>query len=82
MSTAFELIDGVPNYNLYVGGKWVRSSRNEAVESRNPATGELFAKVQQAGAAETELTLYWLALFFHSFSAAAALASVSFTTAF
>ena len=55
MSAAFELIDGIPNYNLYVGGKWVRSSRNEAAESRNPATGELFAKVQQAGAAETEL---------------------------
>ena len=49
MSAAFELIDGVPNYNLYVGGKWVRSSRNEAAESRNPATGELFAKVHQAG---------------------------------
>jgi vanillin dehydrogenase len=57
MSAAFELIDGIPNYNLYVGGKWVRSSRNEAVESRNPATGELFAKVQQAGAAETELAI-------------------------
>jgi hypothetical protein len=24
MSVAFELIDGIPNYNLYVGGKWVR----------------------------------------------------------
>ena len=57
MSAAFELIDGIPNYNLYVGGKWVRSSRNEAAESRNPATGELFAKVQQAGAAETELAI-------------------------
>src|SRR6202042_2195710 len=57
MAAAFELIDGVPNYNLYVGGKWIRSSRNEAAESRNPATGELFAKVQQAGAAETELAI-------------------------
>ena len=57
MSAAFELIDGIQNYNLYVGGKWVRSSRNEVVESRNPATGELFAKVQQAGAAETELAI-------------------------
>ena len=54
MSAAFELIDGIPNYNLFVGGEWVRSSRNEAAESRNPATGEIFAKVQQAGAAETE----------------------------
>jgi acyl-CoA reductase-like NAD-dependent aldehyde dehydrogenase len=57
MGAAFELIDGIPNYNLYVGGKWIRSSRNEAAESRNPATGELFAKVQQAGAAETELAI-------------------------
>jgi vanillin dehydrogenase len=51
------VIDGTPNYNLYVGGKWIRSSRNEPAESRNPATGELFAKVQQAGAAETELAI-------------------------
>ncbi len=57
MSAAFELIDGIPNYNLYVGGKWIRSSRNEAAESRNPATGELFARVQQAGASETELAI-------------------------
>jgi aldehyde dehydrogenase (NAD+) len=57
MSAAFEMIDGTPNYNLYVGGKWIRSSRNEAAESRNPATGELFARVQQAGAAETELAI-------------------------
>ncbi len=57
MSAAFELIDGIPNYNLYVGGQWIRSSRNEAAESRNPATGELFAKVQQAGAAETDLAI-------------------------
>ena len=57
ISAAFELIDGIPNYNLYVGGQSVRSSRNEAAESRNPATGELFAKVQQAGAAETELAI-------------------------
>src|ERR1700691_6631325 len=57
MSAAFEVIDGTPNYNLYIGGKWIRSSRNEAAESRNPATGELFARVQQAGAAETELAI-------------------------
>jgi vanillin dehydrogenase len=56
MSAAFEVIDGTPNYNLYVGGKWIRSSRNEAAESRNPAMGELFARVQQAGAAETAAT--------------------------
>jgi acyl-CoA reductase-like NAD-dependent aldehyde dehydrogenase len=49
MSAAFELIDGIPNYNLYVGGQWVRSSRNEAAESRNPATGELFQVATSRG---------------------------------
>src|SRR6202050_1253704 len=57
MSAAFEMIDGTPNYDLYAAGKRIRSSRNEAAESRNPATGELFARVQQAGAAETELAI-------------------------
>lgn len=54
MSAAFEIIDGVPTYNLFIGGEWTRSSRNEATESYNPATGELFARVHQAGAVETE----------------------------
>ena len=54
MSASFEMINGVPNYNLYIGGQWTRSLRNETTESSNPATGELFARVQQAGAAETE----------------------------
>ena len=30
------------------------SSRNEATASHNPATGEIYAKVHQAGARETE----------------------------
>ena len=54
MSASFEMINGTPNYNLYIGGKWTRSLRNESTESMNPATGELFARVQQAGKAETE----------------------------
>jgi vanillin dehydrogenase len=57
MPTSYEVIDGTPNYNLFVGGKWVRSSRNEVTESYNPATGALFAKVQQAGKAETEAAI-------------------------
>jgi aldehyde dehydrogenase (NAD+) len=48
------MIDGTPNYNLYVAGQWTRSLRNELTDSMNPATGELFARVQQAGKAETE----------------------------
>jgi acyl-CoA reductase-like NAD-dependent aldehyde dehydrogenase len=54
MTAAFEMIDGVPTYNLFIGGQWVRSSRNEATASYNPATGELYARVHQAGAVETE----------------------------
>ena len=53
MPASFEMINGVPNYNLYIGGEWTRSLRNESTESMNPATGELFARVQQAGKEET-----------------------------
>jgi vanillin dehydrogenase len=54
VSKSFELINGTPSYNLYINGGWTRSLRNESTESINPATGELFARVQQAGKAETE----------------------------
>jgi len=53
-SAAFQTIDGVPTYNLFIGGEWVPSSRNEATASYNPATGEVYARVHQAGARETE----------------------------
>jgi vanillin dehydrogenase len=54
---AFQMIDGVATYNLFVGGEWVPSSRNEAAASYNPATGELYARVHQAGARETALAI-------------------------
>src|SRR5215469_8750580 len=54
VSKSFELVNGTPNYNLYINGEWTRSLRNESTDSMNPATGELFARVQQAGKAETE----------------------------
>jgi vanillin dehydrogenase len=58
MSTsAFQVIDGVPTYNLFIGGEWIPSSRNEAAASYNPATGELYARVHQAGARETVLAI-------------------------
>ena len=34
---AVQMIDGVPTYNLFIGGEWVPSSRNEATASHNPA---------------------------------------------
>jgi len=56
-AAAFQMIDGVPTYNLFIGGEWVPSSRNEATASYNPATGEICARVHQAGARETELAI-------------------------
>src|ERR1700729_414100 len=54
VTKSFEMINGTPNYNLYINGEWTRSLRNESTDSMNPATGELFARVQQAGKAETD----------------------------
>src|SRR5271154_2944895 len=54
VTKSFEMINGTPNYNLYIDGEWTRSLRNELTDSMNPATGELFARVQQAGKTETE----------------------------
>ncbi|HEX6566805.1 MAG TPA: aldehyde dehydrogenase family protein [Chthoniobacterales bacterium] len=54
MTRSFEMIDEAPSYNLYINGEWTRSFRNESAKSVNPATGELFAWVQQAGGAETK----------------------------
>ncbi|HEY0270631.1 MAG TPA: aldehyde dehydrogenase family protein, partial [Sphingomonas sp.] len=42
----------VPHYELFIGGKWTRSSRNARVEDFNPTTGALYATVEQAGEAE------------------------------
>jgi hypothetical protein len=54
VTAAFEVIDGIPTYNLYIGGQWTRASRDEATTSYDPATGEPYARVHQAGAAETQ----------------------------
>ena len=40
MASPFEMINGTPNYNLYIAGEWTRSLRNDTTESFNPATGE------------------------------------------
>ena len=49
---AFDLIDGIPHYKLFIDGQWVRSSRNQLADDINPATGKVFARTQQAGAEE------------------------------
>jgi vanillin dehydrogenase len=49
-----ETIDGVLTYKLFIDGKWINSSKNITTDSLNPATGEIFAKVHQAGPEEVE----------------------------
>lgn len=56
-AAAFQMLDGIPTYNLFIGGEWMPSSRNEATASYNPATGGIYAQVHQAGARETELAI-------------------------
>ena len=54
---AFDLINNIPTYKLFIGGKWVRSSRNSVVDDFNPATGAVFARMQQAGPEEVDQAL-------------------------
>ncbi len=51
---ATETIDGLKTYKLFIDGAWVTSKRNETADDINPATGEVFARTQQAGAEEVE----------------------------
>lgn len=41
-----------PHYELFIDGAWRRSTRNAPIADLNPATGEIFATVEQAGEAE------------------------------
>lgn len=41
-------------YKLFIDGEWVESSSNTLADDINPATGELFARVHQASAADLE----------------------------
>jgi vanillin dehydrogenase len=51
---SYDVIDGVRVYRLFIDSQWVSSSRNVTAESLNPADGQIFARTQQAGAAEVE----------------------------
>lgn len=51
---AWDVVDGLKVYKLFIDGDWVASRRNDAVDDVNPATGAVFARVQQAGADEVE----------------------------
>jgi vanillin dehydrogenase len=54
---SFDIIDGLPHYKLFIGGKWVRSSRNMLADDVNPATGKVFARTQQARAEEVDAAI-------------------------
>lgn len=54
---SFDLVDGIPHYKLFIDGKWVTSSRNQLADDFNPATGEVFARTQQAGAEEVRTAI-------------------------
>ena len=55
VTNSFEMINGTPNYNLYINGEWTRSAPPiDRPKARTRRRGELFARVQQAGKAETE----------------------------
>jgi acyl-CoA reductase-like NAD-dependent aldehyde dehydrogenase len=56
-NAAWEMIDGLRTYKLFIDGEWVTSRRNEIARDVNPATGEVFAAVQQAGEEEIELAI-------------------------
>lgn len=49
---SYDVADGIRTYKLYIDGEWVASSRNQLADSINPATGEVFARIHQAGAEE------------------------------
>ncbi|WP_375454170.1 aldehyde dehydrogenase family protein [uncultured Methylobacterium sp.] len=51
---AFDVIDGLPHYKLFIDGTWTMSSRNRLADDVNPATGAVFARTQQAGAEEVD----------------------------
>jgi vanillin dehydrogenase len=54
---SFDVIDGLRHYKLFIDGKWVRSSRNVLADDVNPATGQVFARIQQAGAEEVDAAI-------------------------
>ncbi|HET9389553.1 MAG TPA: aldehyde dehydrogenase family protein [Steroidobacteraceae bacterium] len=46
--------DKVPDYSLYIDGKWARAASGAVADDFNPATGALYARVAQAGRADAQ----------------------------
>jgi succinate-semialdehyde dehydrogenase/glutarate-semialdehyde dehydrogenase len=57
---------------LLIGGEWVQASSGATFEVRNPATGEVLARVADAGRAETRQAIHAAARAFPAWAAAPA----------
>ncbi|PCI33548.1 MAG: aldehyde dehydrogenase [Alphaproteobacteria bacterium] len=55
-------------FKLFINGEWVAASSDETIESRNPATGELLAKISVAGAEDVDRAVKAAAKAFPSWS--------------
>lgn len=44
----------IPEHRLFIGGEAVAASSGETFETRNPATGEVLARIQVAGASDVD----------------------------
>jgi len=51
---AMPVSDKVPDYSLYIDGKWARAASGAVADDFNPATGALYARVAQAGRADAQ----------------------------
>ncbi len=54
MSTTAIPIERKAPDRLYIGGEWVESAAGQSFEVRNPATGEVLARVPEAGTADID----------------------------
>src|SRR5213593_455160 len=46
-------LEKAPEFGLFIGGKWVKSSSSEWIETRAPATGKLLARFANGNRADT-----------------------------
>src|SRR5438094_4786302 len=53
-SGAMQAASGVPQHELFIGGRWVQALSGRTFESINPATGEVLARVAAAGEEDVE----------------------------
>ncbi len=52
--TTIQAQPGVREYQLFIGGSWTPAASGETFDSLNPFTGEVWAKIPLAGAADVD----------------------------